>query len=113
MFGAMKGDEVLPSLDYLFDALAADEELLGITIPSLLNCRFDSIPNEPIVDYELIGVDKGGIYLYLHPEVILAMMDDELAYTISIWRRGGNAENVYQCDILQILKAARLRRDNR
>lgn len=112
VFGGMKGNEVMPDLSILYDRYATEEDLLGITIPTGLSARFDPIKDEPRFDSEFIGVDKDGIYVYLHPDVLLSKFDDELSDTIRRWRRGDKvAENVYQSDIFLILEGARSRRD--
>jgi len=117
VYGAMTGSEPLPDLTPLYASNVTEGELRGLLVPTTLSPRWDPIDGERPVDHGDVGVDKKGVYVRRHPDLVLTEMP-EAAAVIDAWRRGQNTitpeddDNLtcFELDLKMIMAAAASRR---
>lgn len=100
LYAASTGAEPLPDLVPLRASNALDDELVGLLDPADLVPRWDRIEGEASQDFDVIGVDGKGIYVRLHPDIILDTMP-RAAEVIELWLEGDREitrEDVHELD---------------
>jgi len=113
VYASMTGREALPDLGVLVDPRARDRELRGILREAELSPRWDAVKGEPLEDHGTVGVDERGVWVSLHPDIILAGMPDA-AEAIDRWRGGfrevAEDDSAYLRDMTRTMNAAHARR---
>ena len=118
VYASMTGQEVLPDLSVLARPRARGP-FPGVLEPAELGPRWDKVEKERPEDHGDVGIDAHGIFVRLHPDVILARMPGA-ARVIDRFRRGfrdlteaDEEGSVYALDLKLQMRAAASRADAR